>query len=116
MSQLTTNTTTIDELITIANNLPDAGGGGSSGGVETCTVVIEASAYPTIVYYVDPKTNDVIYWITDGPGDYPAPFETYNNSIVYIAGVENKQYDGGKYVEQNTVFVNPGAGGTCTIS
>ena len=43
MSQLTTNTTTIDELITIANNLPDAGSGGS-GGVETCTVTLAGEA------------------------------------------------------------------------
>lgn len=45
MSQLTTNTTTIDELITLANNLPDAGSGGSGGGsVETCTVTIGAGS------------------------------------------------------------------------
>lgn len=35
MSQLTTNTTTIDELITIANNLPDAGSGGEDVSAET---------------------------------------------------------------------------------
>lgn len=35
MSQLTTNTTTIDELITLANNLPDAGGGGEDVSAET---------------------------------------------------------------------------------
>lgn len=45
MSQLTTNTVTIDELITMANNLPDAGSGGSGGGsVETCTVTIGADS------------------------------------------------------------------------
>ena len=35
MSQLTTNTTTIDELITMANNLPDAGSGGEDVSAET---------------------------------------------------------------------------------
>ena len=35
MSQLTSNTTTIDELITIANNLPDAGSGGEDISAET---------------------------------------------------------------------------------
>lgn len=49
MSQLTTNTTTIDELITMANNLPNAG---SSGAAETCTVeitlneVVQSTQYP----------------------------------------------------------------------
>lgn len=41
MSQLTTNTTTIDECLVLANSLPDAGSGGSVG---TCTVMLEASA------------------------------------------------------------------------
>lgn len=35
MSQLTTNTTTIDELITLASNLPDAGSGGEDISSET---------------------------------------------------------------------------------
>ena len=37
MSQLSTNTTLIDECISIANTLPDAGGGGT-GSIETCSV------------------------------------------------------------------------------
>lgn len=35
MSQLTTNTATIDELITMATNLPDAGSGGEDVSAET---------------------------------------------------------------------------------
>lgn len=45
MSQLSTNTTLIDECISIANTLPDAGGGGG-GSIETCTIKYSsASAY-----------------------------------------------------------------------
>lgn len=40
MSQLTTNTTSIDECIALANALPDAGSGGG-GSVETCSVEID---------------------------------------------------------------------------
>ena len=52
MSQLTTNTATIDELITMANNLPDAGSGGGSGGsVETCTVTVNGGGNPLQAFY-----------------------------------------------------------------
>lgn len=49
MSQLTTNTTTIDECIALANSLPDAGSGGG-GTVETCSF---SATYPisfTVIY------------------------------------------------------------------
>lgn len=43
MSQLTTNTTTIDECIALANSLPDAGCGGGGSGGGTCTVELLAN-------------------------------------------------------------------------
>ena len=60
MSQLTTNTTTIDECITLANSLPDAGSGG--GAVETCTVTINAGSYIVDrVYYLAYETDEYVY-------------------------------------------------------
>lgn len=41
MSNLTTNTASLQEILDAVNALPEAGGGGSSGGsVKTCTVTI----------------------------------------------------------------------------
>lgn len=60
MSQLTTNTTTIDECIALANSLPDAGSGGGGSTIETCNVEFDLDAPPdprTIVYSVDAYGN-----------------------------------------------------------
>ena len=50
MSQLTTNTATIDELITIANNLPDAGSGGED-------VTDETTAYTNLLDDLEDAVN-----------------------------------------------------------
>ena len=50
MSQLITNTTTINELITLANNLPDVGSGGGTS-VETCTLNLRIECYNSSKFY-----------------------------------------------------------------
>lgn len=60
MSQLTTNTTTINECIALANSLPDAGSSGGGSTIETCNVEFALDAPPdpgTIVYSVDAYGN-----------------------------------------------------------
>lgn len=41
MSKLEQNTTSLDEVLAMVNALPDAGGDGGGGAVETCTVTID---------------------------------------------------------------------------
>lgn len=91
--------------------------GGGEGSVETCTVIITASVLPTDVYYVDPQTNEVVIWYAEEPGDYPSPFETFNNAFINVncGSPSSISVEGGRFISGALFFVNPGAGGTCTM-
>ena len=46
-TRLQTNNTNLQALINKANALPDAGGSGGGGSVETCTLIVTSPACPT---------------------------------------------------------------------
>lgn len=82
MSQLTTNTTTIDECIALANSLPDAGSGSGGTAVETCTVTLDGgmSLYQPIgcsYTYLDDGGN-----ITSNAIDYENPKSATLENVV----------------------------------
>lgn len=83
MSQLTTNTTTIDECIALANSLPEAGSGGGGSTIETCNVefVLESPLDPgTIVYSVDTDGN------LQETSFHPYSITIQKNTIIAIEG------------------------------
>lgn len=82
MSQLTTNTTTINECIALANTLPDAGSGGSGASVETSNVTIAASTFPSGACY-SPTLGEVVMWSPDEPGS-SAQFECVKGTIIIV--------------------------------
>lgn len=116
MSQLTTNTATIDELITIANNLPDAGSGGedvtnetteytnllddledavnalpdAGGGgssVETCTVTFVCSEYAEPDLIYTGIINGVPEIIeTHLPSNATTALEVVSSTLIYAKG------------------------------
>ena len=71
-SRLQTNNTNLQNLINKANALPNAGSGGSSGGVETCTVEIICDG---------PTSGEEIIYYTDGSSTLKsAPFPNFMES------------------------------------
>lgn len=84
MSQLTTNTTTIDELITMANSLPDVGSGGGSE-VETCTITINKSGSACQMTYLTINGTEIIpASITWAYGESKVINNVVGNSIITI--------------------------------
>lgn len=124
MSQLQTNASTIEELIEMANELPDAGSG-SGGTVETCTVTITvANVYPNWVMYANSASDDgFVKWSPELPGDIPAPFEILNGTLFILSkgSSDAPTVSGGEIVRdfgngQFAILANPGAGETCTVT
>ena len=89
-SRLQTNNTNLQALINKANNLPDAGSGGSDGGsVETCAVTILldsplAVENPSCTVYYTNGSNTVQNYILDNP-IFGSSFtiEIAKNTIIY---------------------------------
>lgn len=82
MSQLTTNTTTIDECIALANSLPDAESGSGGATVGTCTVTLDGamSAYlPICCSYTSLDDNGNI---TSNAVDYENPRSATLENVV----------------------------------
>lgn len=105
----------LTDLETAIDALPDAGSGGGSGSVETCTVEVRSTAFPAEVCYVDAETQAAVWWLAEEPGAYPQPFKVQNKSIVYVSGGRDITVSGGNLLRSDVYFVSPGAGGTCII-
>ena len=113
-TEVNSQATKLAELKTILQG--KAAGGGSGGSVETCTVEILSTTNPIAATYVDPDTNSYVLWEANEPGEYPSPFKTFNNSIVYVDGYASAStITGGEKIFESVYCVNPGAGGICTI-
>lgn len=75
MSQLETNTTTIDELITMANNLPDAGTGGGIT-AKTCKLAFD------LPYQAGDNFELAYVTLTNGDLDIGYEDSVYSDSVI----------------------------------
>lgn len=109
MSQLTTNTTTIDELITMANNLPNAGSGGED-------VTTETTVYTNLLYDLEDAVNSLPDAGDSGGG---AGVETCTvtitsaNSYSNITGIFYNGYENGEIT--NNSISNMSSNSSVTI-
>lgn len=106
MSQLTTNTATIDELITIANNLPDAGGS-SEGGIQYEIVTIPSGVDFINITYSLPRVTGAY-----GSANYLEDFHSegavlgiFNNNFNHISHLSYSAYGNVVNVETGSDYI-----------
>lgn len=111
----------IADMNEVLDNLgAESVGGSSVGAVETCYVHIGEGASVTFFTYIDAQNNGAfVKWNMDTP-DAPPDAETYNKSFIAVKSSRRLSATGGQVVDGTTalklIYVNPGAGNTCTIS
>ena len=91
-TQLQTNNTNLDSLITrvnaakdVAASLPEAGGGGSSGGVEMCTVTLKINSPAFGDFTVYHTNSDLQVITTTMPGSVMrGTFQAAKGTIIAV--------------------------------
>lgn len=88
-TRLQTNNANLQSLINKANTLPEAGGGSSGGGVETCTVTITSFDTLTSYAYTAYENNNLVAKGSVSGGITPL---TLNNVVCGSAIFINNSY------------------------
>lgn len=102
MTNIERNTEALQELLTIANNLPDAGSSGGGGG-ETCTVTFNLfcanALYQPFVMYSTPSGVVTKEW--DSSGQHSITFDCTQYSLMLLASIDLDGIEivGNAYVE-----------------
>lgn len=110
-------TSQADLIAQIQTALEGKAAGGTGGGVETCTVEIDASVKPTEVAYVSSLDGNYTHWKPDNPGDYPQPFTCVCGSIIYLSTTyfSSLLYSNATQIADRAIIITAPAGGTARI-
>lgn len=102
MTNIERNTEALQELLTIANNLPDAGSSGGGGG-ETCTVAFNLfcanASYQPFVTYSTPSGVVTKEWFSSG--QHSITFDCTQHSLMILASInfDGIEIVGNAYIE-----------------
>lgn len=117
-TRLQTNNTNLQELINKANSLPDAGGSGGGGSVETCSLTINDSMMRVAMVIYQPTLGETVYITADPMTPASGTYEIVRGSLFYIdtQGAVSITCNGCKEVYRGVYIATAGTGESITVN